>query len=382
MPSITPPFAMPFDVALDWCDSGWSIRREPWKLTSAIPGQVAVDGDKPLVWISGDPSGNPGLYNFRADDLSGLVKGTVGADTSKGRLTKADVEANDWTCIAPDGTSVNESLTNPNAGRTSGPAGATGGAGGGMPGGSGAGGVGFGGGGFGGSGGGGGTGGGGGEPGGGADPASISIVASRTSGDTCVPLNEDGSPSGAPIDDSFTGTITITDPLGGTWSVTVFAGSPGGPELLIHPLKAAGDYTADFAFSRSALAGTTWGVWVVAHCFGASPPRADLNGNTTVDMRPNCGAPPECPEVTGSISPADQTVGAGSDVSWTASGGTTGDHTFSYAWTKVGGDGTVLSTSALLGLSNVQPGDAGGYNCRITSDCGSYTDVGVSLIVE
>lgn len=382
MPSITPPFAMPFDVALDWCDSGWSIRREPWKLTSAIPGQVAGPDDKPLVWISGEPSGNPGLYRYRADDGSGLVKGTVGTDTSTGRLTKADVEAEDWTTLAPDGTSSNEAHTNPNGGLTEGPAGASGGAGGGMPGSGGAGGGGFSGSsGGGGSGGGGGTGGG--EPGGGgADPASISITASRTSGDTCVALNEDGSPSGAPIDDTFTGTVAITDPLNGTWSVSVFAGSPGGPELLIHPLMVPGSYTADFSFARSALAGTTFSVWAVAHSFGASPPRADLNGNTTVDMRPNCGAPPECPEVTGSISPADQTVGAGSDVSWTASGGTTGDHTFSYAWTKVGGDGTVLSTSALLGLSNVQPGDAGGYNCRITSDCGSYTDVGVSLIVE
>ena len=380
MPSITPPFAMDFETALVWCDFGWSIRREPWKLTSAIPGQVAGPDDKPLVWISGEPSGNPGLYRYRADDGSGLVKGTVGTDTSTGRLTKADVEAEDWTTLAPDGTSSNEAHTNPNGGLTEGPAGASGGAGGGMPGSGGAGGGGFSG--SSGGGGGGGTGGGGGEPGGGgADPASISITASRTSGDTCVALNEDGSPSGAPIDDSFSVSIAITDPLGGTWSVSVYAGSPTGPELLGHPLLGAGDYTRDYTFSRSALAGTTFGVWVVAHCFGASP-RPDITATTSVDMRPNCDAPPECPEVTGSISPGDQTSSIGGAVSWVASGATSGDHTFAYAWRKVGGDGSVLSTSASFGISPVSSDDAGGYECTITSDCGSSTVVGVTLLVE
>lgn len=370
---------MDFFTAYEWYLTGWSIRREPWKLTAAIPGQEAAGGDKPLVWMHGDPFGFPALDYYRSDVAHGLV---MGGAADIGVITKADMDANDWTCLPPAGTSTNEAHTNPNAGLTEGPAGATGGAGGGMPGG----GAGVGGSGFfgssGGGGGGGGTGGGGGDPGGGgADPASITISASRTSGDTCVPLNEDGSPSGAAIDDSFTGSISITDPLGGTWSVSVYAAVPGGvEELLIHPLKSAGDYSADFAFSRSALAGTNIGVRVVAHCF--SGPRPDLNDSTSVDMRPNCGAPPECPEVTGSISPGDQTASIGGSVSWVASGATSGDHTFAYAWRKVGGDGTVLSTSASFGIDPVSSEDAGGYECTITSDCGSSTVVGVSLLVE
>lgn len=278
--AITPPAKMGFFEALTWCETGWAIRLTPWRLTAAIAGQVAASGDLPLVWITGVPSGRPGVYLFVSDDGNGVVQNIV--------LQHADMRRYDWTCLPPDGASSNARFTDPNSGGAPAPAGArSGGSSGGSGGGSGEGDGGFS---FGGISGGGGdpdTGGGGG--GGGGTSASIVVDQTRESGDTCVALLAGDLPVTDPISDTFFGNVTLNDSgarPGDLWSVTVLAGSPSGFETLYHGTMAAGDTQGWGPITRTAMPGTSFSVWATAHLMGSS--REDLRGDTTIEMRTNC----------------------------------------------------------------------------------------------
>ena len=99
MSQITPPSRMSFLAALEWCELGWSMRRAQWRLADAIPNQVAAAGDSQLVWIRGEPKGNPGIffasgYAFTPSPGPFAAFDEIVANT---RVSEADMLAKDWT---------------------------------------------------------------------------------------------------------------------------------------------------------------------------------------------------------------------------------------------------------------------------------------------
>lgn len=240
------------------------------------------------------------MYYYRSDAASGLLT-NVALDAVAMRRT-------DWTCLPPEGESVNPGYTTPNTGVTAVPSGSSGSGGSGGGGSSGDGGSG--GGGVGGSGGGSGGGGSESDPGGRPVPgtASMSLEANRTSGDTCVPLLSDGGGGYLevtdPIDDTFAGNVSLLDPSarpGDIWSVTVYAASTGAPQSVYHGTMSSGD-TQGFSFARTARVGREFGVWATAHLFGRRKV-PDLAKRTSVHMRPSCGTPTPSPSTTPSPTP-------------------------------------------------------------------------------
>jgi hypothetical protein len=86
------------------------------------------------------------------------------------------------------------------------------------------------------------------------------------------------------------------------------------------------------------------------------------------------------PLPTCAIQPANQTVTAGGNVTFTAT--TTGTGPFTFAWRKgCPGAGAVLSTSATLTINNVQLSDAGCYELTVTDRFGCITTCRANLTV-
>ncbi len=77
--------------------------------------------------------------------------------------------------------------------------------------------------------------------------------------------------------------------------------------------------------------------------------------------------------------PANLSLPEGGLASWSVTA-TTSSGTLTYTWTRVGGNGAVLSTTSSLALSNVTPADAGTYRVVVSNGLSS-TEANVQLLV-
>ncbi len=111
--TIFPYSRMDFGQAMYWMAQGYKLRRAIWRLTSALPFQVAAAGDTDLRWFYSAPENEkPGVYLYNDSNFSGKIITNV-------LLTAADMASLDWTCDAVDSgvDSYAPTTTNPNSGK-------------------------------------------------------------------------------------------------------------------------------------------------------------------------------------------------------------------------------------------------------------------------
>jgi len=299
---IFPYSRMDFGQAMYWMAQGYKLRRAIWRLTSALPFQVAAAGDADLRWFYSAPENEkPGVYLYSDSDFSGKIITNV-------LLTAADMAALDWTCDAvdPGVDSYAPTTTNPNSGKegviiedgsgSSGSSTSGSGSGGGGSGASGSGGGGGGnigspaggtsGGGFSGVGGGGGGGGSGGKPKKKNPPTfnpTIFFNAWSLAGPPAqYPISGSGSSAviitNTPQTENFAGNLYLSSAPGDLFFVTITCGV----QVIYHGTCGSGQ-SKDFTFSITALPAETW--W--PYTDEASDPFYRVDGYTVI---PGSGA--------------------------------------------------------------------------------------------